>query len=128
MLEGCPKLHFTLQKSRHDGVVIQIVNEIVEGLKLGNKFKLQDMGEKLECGNETVKIVLDQRVFLERKDPDEEITLRFPVIWSQMLKKTIFITEVAVSAEELIKDKFAEKVSKYVPLCKHLQEKNLDIR
>ena len=32
--------------------------------------------------------------------------------------------EVVVSAEELIKDKFAEKLSKYVSLCKHLREKH----
>ena len=54
VLGGCPKLPFSLQKARHDGVVIQIANEIVEGLKLGNKFKLQDMGERLEHSNETV--------------------------------------------------------------------------
>ena len=83
------------------------------------------MGERLERGNETVKIVLDQRVFLERKDSDGKITSRLPDIMVTNIKyKTIFITEVAISAEELIKDKFAEKLSKYVPLCKHLREKH----
>ena len=63
------------------GVVIQIANEIVEGLKLENKFKLQDDGERLEHGNETVKIVLDQRVFLERKYPDGKTTQDFLILW-----------------------------------------------
>ena len=124
LLGACPKIPFSLLKSRHDAAVLMIANEVVERLKLGQKFNLQDMGKRLERRSGPLSIVLDQRTYIEG-DQATKKTSRLPDIMVMNTKfKTIHVMEIAVSAEELIKDKFAEKMSKYASLCEHLKSKH----
>ena len=51
MLGGCIALPFSLLKTRHDGVVIQIENEIIKAHKLGKKITLQELGKRVERSN-----------------------------------------------------------------------------
>ena len=60
-LGGCPNIPFADLKARHDSVVLQITNAIIQECELGKKITLQEIGSRVDRRSKDISIVLDQR-------------------------------------------------------------------
>ena len=115
VLGACKKIPFALLKSRHDGVVLQIANEIIRRRGLGDKLKLSDMGRRIEKNSDSFQLVLDQRLWVEGMEGKPHSLLP-DIIAIDHASRRVELLEVAVPAEDLIKSREEEKSGKYLDL------------